>query len=218
MKVVHLFEQTSQPKKLLAVIYPGRFQPFHKGHHLAFKQLGKWFGQDNVWISTSDKTTGKDETEDVSFLDFTERKELMVTLFNMNPDHIVKCKNPAFAPIEILRLYKAPVVTVMAVGQKDVERYKESKMFEPYPMSKGRPAPFESVAKNLATSEDKTTMYYVVVPATANGLSGTKCRERLAKVAPDKADEVADAMKYCFGTVNDDIGRMLLSNLKGHKA
>lgn len=216
MKVIDLLE--AAPKKLLAVIYPGRFQPCHKGHHAAFKQLGKWFGQDNTWIATSDKTTGKDETEDVSFLDFTERKELMVTLYNMNPDHIVKCKNPAFAPIEILSLYKGPVVCVMAVGQKDAERYKESKMFEPYPMSKGRPAHFESVAKDLATANEKTTMYYVVIPPTAEGLSGTKCREMLAKVDADASSaDVQAVMKKCFGTYNADVARMVLSNLKGHE-
>lgn len=215
MKVIHLLEAV--PAKLLAVIYPGRFQPFHKGHHAAFKQLGKWFGQDNTWISTSDKTTAKDETEDVSFLDFTERKELMVTLYGINPDHIVKCKNPAFSPIEILSLYKAPTVCVMAVGSKDIERYKTSKMFEPYPMHKGMPAPFENVAKDLATANEKTTMYYVSIPAASGGLSGTKCREMLSKVDPKSTDETSRVMKACFGTNNTDIARMVLSNLKGHK-
>jgi cytidyltransferase-like protein len=222
LKVFHLFEKgvaataETAPQKLLAVIYPGRFQPFHKGHFAAFKQLSKWFDKDNVWIATSDKTTNPDDKEDVSFLDFTERKELMVTLYGLNPDHIVKCKNPAFSPVEVLGMYKAPVVCVMAVGAKDAERYKSSKLFEPYPMIKGRPAPFESVANKLSTANDKTVMYYVIVPHAEGGLSGTKCREMLAAVKSEKSADAQAVMKKCFGTYNADIARMIISNLKAH--
>lgn len=213
MKVSQLLEAPTE-RKLLAVIYPGRFQPFHKGHHAAFKQLCKWFDRDNVWIASSDKTTDPDVKESVSFLDFTERKELMVTMFNMLPDHIVKCKNPAFSPVEILSLYKAPVVCVMAVGSKDASRYKESKLFSPYPMHKGHPAPFESVSKDLATANEKAGLYYVVLPSKSEGISGTKVREILAGVENQK--DAKAAMEKVFGSYNADIARMVLSNLKDH--
>lgn len=214
MKLSHLFEAPQPPKKLLAVIYPGRFQPFHKGHHAAYNQLCRWFNRDNVWIASSDKTTDPKETESVSFLDFTERKELMVTMFNILPDHIVKCKNPAFSPIEILKLYKAPVVCVMAVGSKDIERYKESKLFEPYPMHKGRPAPFASVSADLSTANEKAGMYYVSIPSQGSGMSGTQARKLLA--ACENPADAKSVMQKVFGEYNSDIARMVLSNLKEH--
>jgi glycerol-3-phosphate cytidylyltransferase-like family protein len=218
MKLAQLFEAQEKvaPKKLLAVILGGRFQPFHKGHFAAYKQLGKWFGQDNVWIASSDKTTDPDEKESVSFLDFTERKELMVTLYHINPDHIVQCKNPAFSPVEVLSMYKAPVVCVMAVGAKDVSRYKDSKMFEPYPMSKGKPVPFDTVMDELSTANEKTTIYYVVMPNTESGLSGTACRKILASVKSEGSPDAHKAMLKCFGSYDKDIARMVISNLKGH--
>jgi cytidyltransferase-like protein len=213
MKVSQLFEAPTE-RKLLAVIYPGRFQPFHKGHNAAYHQLCKWFKKDNVWIASSDKTTDPGDKDSVSFLDFTERKELMVTMYGLLPDHIVKCKNPAFSPVEILSLYKAPVVTVMAVGSKDAERYKESKLFTPYPMHKGHPAPFASVSKDLTTANEKAGMYYVVIPSQGSGISGTKARELLAKCENQK--DAKATMEKVFGEYNADIARMVLSNLKEH--
>ena len=40
----------------LLVIYPGRFQPFHKGHHAVYNWLTGKFGRNNVYIATSNKT------------------------------------------------------------------------------------------------------------------------------------------------------------------
>ena len=37
------------------VIYPGRFQPFHKGHHAVYEYLTGKFGRNNVFIATSNK-------------------------------------------------------------------------------------------------------------------------------------------------------------------
>ena len=40
----------------LAVIFGGRFQPVHPGHHAIYKYLVSNFGRDSVWVATSDKT------------------------------------------------------------------------------------------------------------------------------------------------------------------
>ena len=42
----------------LLVIYPGRFQPFHKGHYAVYEFLTGKFGRNNVYIATSNKTDG----------------------------------------------------------------------------------------------------------------------------------------------------------------
>jgi len=69
-QIINLTESKLQPKRTI-VIYPGRFQPFHKGHMAAYKYLIDKFGQDNVNIFTSDIT--KDESP----LNFEERKKIM---------------------------------------------------------------------------------------------------------------------------------------------
>ena len=43
----------------LLVIYPGRFQPFHKGHHAVYEYLTGKFGRNNVFIATSNKVEGE---------------------------------------------------------------------------------------------------------------------------------------------------------------
>ena len=43
-------------KNNIVVVYPGRFQPFHKGHYHSYSQLVSKFGKQNVFIATSDKT------------------------------------------------------------------------------------------------------------------------------------------------------------------
>jgi len=42
-------------KNNVVVVYPGRFQPFHKGHYHSYSQLVSKFGKNNVYIATSDK-------------------------------------------------------------------------------------------------------------------------------------------------------------------
>ncbi len=69
-QIVNLTE-SKQLQRRTIVIYPGRFQPFHKGHLAAYRYLIDKFGQENVNIFTSDVVN------DNSPLNFEERKRLM---------------------------------------------------------------------------------------------------------------------------------------------
>lgn len=69
-QIVNLTE-SKLPAKRTIVIFPGRFQPFHKGHMAAYRYLTDKFGQENVNIFTSDLT--KQESP----LDFEERKKII---------------------------------------------------------------------------------------------------------------------------------------------
>jgi len=53
MFIQQLFEDNA---KRIIVTYPGRFQPFHKGHAEVFANLQRQFGSENVFIVTSNKT------------------------------------------------------------------------------------------------------------------------------------------------------------------
>ena len=114
-------------KKLLAVIYGGRFQPFHAGHFAVYSHLCKKFGEGSVWIATSDKVNLDPAKGDISPFTFDERKEIMTQMFNISPDKIIKCKNPTFTPQEVLNLYKAPPVCILVCGSKDDNRYSTAK-------------------------------------------------------------------------------------------
>jgi cytidyltransferase-like protein len=210
MKLTFLLEE----RKLLAVIYGGRFQPFHKGHYSVYRELCKQFGEGAVWIATSNKTNFDPADGDVSPFTFEERVEIMVQLFGISPEKIIKCKNPAFAPKEVLELYKAPTVQVMVAGDKDVDRYQKSKFFKPYPLKGGKPVPFAHAMASLTTVEsDPPGAYYIVSNARDGVQSGTKIREAFQRAGEDRDKQVAVFKKY-YGEVNDDILDLMVGKIK----
>jgi len=208
-------------RKLPAVIYGGRFQPFHRGHFAVYKHLCKVFGADSVWIATSNKVNFDEAKGDVSPLTFEERKEVMVRLYGIDSDHVVQCKNPTFSPAEVLKLYKGPTVCVMAVGSKDTDRYQSAKYFERYPTtSHGKPLPFERVEDRLNTiSGEDATMYYIASDSHVGHLSGTKIRDALIKAAKDKKDDkIKSLFRDFFGKYDERIAELLFSKLSQIKA
>ena len=76
------------------VIYAGRFQPFHKGHYDAYKRLVSKFGQDSVYIGTSNDTN-----DSKSPFNFNEKKKIATTMFGIPSNHFVQIRNP-YKPVE----------------------------------------------------------------------------------------------------------------------
>jgi len=204
MKLRELFERTESKK--LVVVLAGRFQPFHKGHFESYKWLCKKFGEENVWIATSNKTNFNPSAGDISPFTFKEKKEIMVSLYNINPRRIIQCKNPAFSPVEIFELYKGfPIIYVSAVGKKDEERYKTGTFFRPLP----RPFVLKD-AEALATIEDDVG-YYIDVPMQAKEISGTLVRDEL-KIA--RGDDRETLFRRFFGKYDSIIDQLFVSKLK----
>ena len=54
------------------VIYPGRFHPFHKGHHASYDFLSKGYGTDNVYVASSNA-----QAPLTSPFSFDEKKQMM---------------------------------------------------------------------------------------------------------------------------------------------
>lgn len=210
MKLSPLLEE----RKLLAVVYGGRFQPFHRGHYAVYKELCKAFGVGAVWIATSNKTNFDPAEGDISPFTFEERAELMVQLFGISPEKIIKCKNPAFAPKEVLELYKAPVVCVMVAGDKDVERYSKSKSYKPYPLEGGKPVPFSKAGDLATTTADPAQFYYYVSHAEAGDQSGTKIRAAI-RAAGDDVSKQREAYKRFYSKhVDDEMLDLMVSKIK----
>jgi len=113
-------------KQRTVAVFTGRFQPFHSGHYSVYEQLVKQFGKENVFIATSNKTeAGKSPFE------FKDKEEIMTRMFDIPEDMIVQVKNP-YAPVEVLQSLPTGTTYVTAVSQKDADRLKGGKYFEPY--------------------------------------------------------------------------------------
>ena len=214
MKLLRELLQEQEDNKMFAVVYAGRFQPFHRCHAAVYSHLCKLFGKNKVWIATSNKVNMDPSKGDVSPLTFDERKEVMIRMFGIDPEHVVQCKNPAFSPIEVLSLYKGPTVCVIAVGKKDEDRYKESKFFEPYPMEHGEPMDFKKVRKQLEDTSQAPKMYYLVMKDQAGSMSGTKARELISKLDTETTlAERKATFKKVFGNYDEMIYELLVGKI-----
>lgn len=152
--------------KKTIVVYSGRFQPFHKGHYAAYKNLVSKFGADNVYIGTSDKTDGGK-----SPFNFKEKVVIMGKMFGIPPSKIINVKNP-YAPKEILAKYDGKTTAyIAAVGEKDATRL-AGKYFKPYKGKTGYG--YEEIG------------YTYIIPPESNPISGTDVRNWLSSDNAEK--------------------------------
>ncbi len=97
-------------------IYPGRFQPAHRGHLGVYKRLKQISGTD-TFIATTDKTPTPD-----SPLNFGEKQQIWVR-HGVPSSNVVKVKN-TYSPVEITQNFMPETTSaVYALGSKDVERF-----------------------------------------------------------------------------------------------
>lgn len=107
MKITEIEQKTN-----IVVVYPGRFQPFHKGHATVYNKLKKQF--ENVYIATS----GKTELVDSPF-SFDEKLK-MITATGIPSENIINTKSP-YRPIEILNKFDPKTTKfIIVVSEKDM--------------------------------------------------------------------------------------------------
>lgn len=109
-----LFEANTYEPQVL-VVYPGRFQPFHRGHKDVYDKLRQQFGN-NVFIATSDKTD--QERSPFSFAD----KQIMARAAGIPSDAVVQVRNPYSVPEITQRFDPKHTILVFAVGAKDMDK------------------------------------------------------------------------------------------------
>ena len=138
--LVNEFEENKQFKTV--VIYPGRFQPFHKGHASVYNSLKEKFPFADVYISTSNKSDN-----DKSPFDFKEKREL-IKHAGVDPNMVVQTANPYLAQ-EIVQKYNSDNTKIIfAVSEKDMQGDKPRFKFGT--KRDGSPSyfqPFESVGE-----------------------------------------------------------------------
>lgn len=206
----------SQDSKMLAVVYGGRFQPFHQGHYGVWLDLNKQFKKSQVWIATSNKTNFTPEAGKISPLNFAEKKNLITELYGIPDDKVIECANPTFVPKEVLALYKGPTVLVIVVGSKDVSRYKDSKYFKPWPMKGDRPMSWDQFKDKaeLVNGDESSTSYYIVNSSQRlPGVTGSNVRDNLLALQDDHTG-LKKEFKRVFGKWDSEVCRMLMSKLK----
>jgi cytidyltransferase-like protein len=101
--------------KRVLVIYPGRFQPFHKGHAGVYNKLKQEFPEAQVYIATSDKV--EPPKSPFNFEDKTQ----MILASGVDPSVIVKTSQPYIAPEIVNKYSKSDTIVIFAVGKKDME-------------------------------------------------------------------------------------------------
>ena len=141
------------------VVYPGRFHPFHRGHKGSYDWLTKKFGDNSVYIATSDKQDP--ETSPFSF----GEKVAMMTKLGVPASHVVQVKNPYQAKEIVDQLSdeeKATTALVFAVSQKDTGRFSFA------PKKDGSPSYLQPLPENLKQLKPMTEHGYVAMTPTVN--------------------------------------------------
>ena len=197
--------------KIIAV-YPGRFQPFHKGHAQVYKWLKEKFG--NAHIATSDKVEAPK-----SPFNFDEKKKMM-ELAGVSPSDIYQVRNPYIAP-EVLRHYDGTkTVLVFAVSEKDMA---EDPRFSFKPTKSGKPGylqPYPKDGKGLEPfgDPDKPRGYVVTTPTfTFNVLgepskSATEVRKQFANADHETQKKL---IKDLFGKYDAKVHKLMDEKIKG---
>ncbi len=153
MFVADIFEA---PQKNLIVVYPGRFQPFHKGHKAVYDYLSKKYGRDAVYIATSNKTDNLK-----SPFSFSDKSQFMAAT-GVNLDRVIETKQPYQVPELTSRLDPNSTIIVYAVSQKDMD---EDPRFKSWTKKDGSPAHFQPMPadpKDMLTFSHHS--YIEVVP------------------------------------------------------
>lgn len=153
MFLTQLFEADNSN---ILVIYPGRFQPFHKGHKAVFDYLTKKFGRDNVYIATSNKVNPPKSPFNFS------QKASMMRLTGVPMDRVVETVEP-YRAHEILDKYPDSTRVIFAVSAKDMA---EDPRFSRWTKKDGSPSYFQPAPNRLKNMQNKNQHAYIMTVPT----------------------------------------------------
>jgi len=177
-------------------IYPGRFQPPHKGHLEAYNQLKRISGQ-NTYVASADPDKVQNSDKQKNPLSFKDKQQIW-TKHGVPTDKIVEVKSPYIADEITKKFDSNNTAAVFLVGEKDRSRF-------PFkPKKDGSPSyyqPFKGNEQNLQSY--KKHGYIIFAPAPTlkikgKDISATDIRSFLgAKKYTDKQKKIF--FQYVFG-------------------
>ena len=205
-----LTEAMEEEAKRQIVLYPGRFQPMGRHHVAVFESLQEKFGEENVFIITSNKTHPQK-----SPLTFEEKKKIMLK-HGISPSQIIEAASP-YRISEIEGIFDPDdVVAVYAVGKKDMD---ESPRFANLDGVKkdGSPTYLKSYEKNRNDLKTFDNHAYIMVAdhvsvRLPNGqeMSGSTLRDAMRNLTPESFEAV-------MGWFDKDIYEMLQDKIKNRQ-
>lgn len=209
MFIADLFEDIGTMNTL--VVYPGRFQPWHKGHRAVYDYLVKNFGRDRVFIATSNKIDPPR-----SPFSFSEKLQFM-HLTGISNDIVVETRDPYKVPELVQKVNPVTTKLIFAVSQKDMD---EDPRFKFGTKKDGTPTYFQPMPKNVQDMQSLDRHAYImVVPTFEFKVLGEPMRSATEVRAQfGGADEKTQAaiIKDLFGSysreVHDIMRQKLMSN------
>ena len=209
MFIAELFEETHEKENVL-VIYPGRFQPFHKGHFAVYNRLVRLYGRDRVFIATSNKV--EPPRSPFSFSD----KAQFMALTGVHLDRVIESSQP-YRAIEIVGKYDAASTRlIFAVSEKDMA---EDPRFSTWVKKDGTPAYFQPMPTdgNPMTTLDHHA-YILTVPTVEFKVLGEPMQSATqirAKFAASDANTQKRIVQDLFGSYNDALMAIMQHKLAG---
>ncbi len=190
------------------VCYPGRFQIFHKGHKKVFDLLVKNFGNDDVFITTSNKVEFPK-----SPFDFDD-KLIMITATGIDESKVIKTVQPYKA--NELTKYFDPEKTalVFAVSEKDMQ---DDPRFKFSDKKDGSPSYFRPYVSKEKCQPLNKHAYILEVPTYTFNVNGKKVRSSSAIRQLYKSSDLQnrkEIIKDLYGTFNKEVFNLLNEKLK----
>lgn len=189
------------------VIYPGRFQPFHKGHRAVYDYLVKHYGRDNVFISTSNRVAPPKSPFNFS------AKVAFMKLTGIPLDRVLESAEP-YKSQELVSQYPTSTRLIFAVSAKDMA---EDPRFSKWTKKDGNPTYFQPMPKNTKEMQSlEQHAYILTVPTfefTVLGKpmrSATEIRAEFAQ-ADEKTQQAM--VKDLFGAYDAEVHRIMQNAL-----
>jgi hypothetical protein len=206
MFVNELFESDTAMNTL--VIYPGRFQPWHKGHKAVYDYLVKNYGRDNVFIATSNKVDPPR-----SPFTFSEKVQFM-NLTGVSSDRIIETRDP-YKALEVVQNYD-PTTTrlIFAVSEKDMS---EDPRFSFKTKKDGSPSYFQPMPKQTSNMVPLQQHGYIMTVPTFNFTvlgqpmrSATEVRAQFAEADEETQRQI---VKDLFGSYDKNVHDIMRQGL-----
>jgi len=195
-------------------IYPGRWQPWHKGHKASYDYLVAQYGLENVYITSTDVTDSYK-----SPFTFEEKKEMMV-LSGIPADKILLVKQQynlkAVAPL-IAGFNMNTDRVLFAISRKDML---SDPRFNNFMLKSGQPAYLQPAPEDVTKIEPAVKHGYLIVVPTkmfsvlGNAVkSASGLRDMYKKLTPEKKKQFIIDL---FGKFDKNVFTMLNNKLSGN--
>lgn len=189
------------------VIYPGRFQPFHKGHRAVYDHLVKTYGRDAVFIATSNKVDPPK-----SPFNFAQKTAFM-KLTGIPMDRVIETRDPYKVP-ELTQHYPEQTRLIFAVSAKDMA---EDPRFSKWTKKDGNPTYFQPMPKNTADMVGMNQHGYILTVPTFNfAVLGKPMRSasefRAQFAAADQSTQQA-MVRDLFGAYDQEVLKIMQQHI-----